>query len=105
MAIRPPEQRVWWNEPVERGEIIWIIIAFLWGVLMFCVMIWWHFTGQQNLSHEAYRIEPDVYAERTEAFVTVEEPKILRGGSLVERDWRMSMPFPSRWSTRSHQRA
>jgi uncharacterized protein YebE (UPF0316 family) len=39
------------------------------------------------------------------AFVTVEEPKILRGGSLVERDWRTSMPFPTRWSTRSHQRA
>ena len=40
-----------------------------------------------------------------DAFVTVEEPKVLRGGSLVERDWRMPVPFPTRWSTRSHQRA
>jgi uncharacterized protein YebE (UPF0316 family) len=40
-----------------------------------------------------------------EAFLTVEEPKILRGGSLVERGWRMPMPFPARWSARSHQRA
>ena len=67
MAITPPEQRVWWNEPVERGEIVWIVIAFLWGVVMFCMMIWWHFTGQQNLSNEAYRIDPAVFAERTEA--------------------------------------
>ena len=68
MAIHPPEQRLWWNEPVERGEIVWIAIAFLWGVFMFLFMIWWHFTGQQNLSNEAYRIDPAVYAERTEAF-------------------------------------
>ena len=40
-----------------------------------------------------------------DAFVTVEESKVLRGGSLVERDWRMPVPFPTRWSTRSHQRA
>ena len=40
-----------------------------------------------------------------DAFVTVEEPKVLRGGSLVERDWRMPVPFPTGWSTRSHQRA
>jgi cytochrome c oxidase subunit 2 len=68
MAIHPPEQRLWWNEPVERGEIVWIAIAFLWGVFMFLFMIWWHFTGQQNLSNEAYRIDPAVFAERTEAF-------------------------------------
>ena len=68
MAIHPPENRLWWNEPVERGEIVWIAIAFLWGVFMFLFMIWWHFTGTQNLSNEAYRIDPDVFAERTEAF-------------------------------------
>lgn len=67
MSITPPEQRIWWNEPVERGEIVWIVIAFLWGVVMFVVMIWWHFTGPQNLSNEAYRIDAAVFAERTEA--------------------------------------
>ena len=67
MAIRPPEQRLWWNEPVERAELVWIAIAFLWGVFMFLFMIWWHFTGAQNLSNEAYRIDPARYAERTEA--------------------------------------
>jgi uncharacterized membrane-anchored protein YitT (DUF2179 family) len=25
-----------------------------------------------------------------EAFVTVEEPKVLRGGSLAERQWRLA---------------
>ncbi|MDA0340211.1 MAG: cytochrome C oxidase subunit II [Proteobacteria bacterium] len=67
MAIFPPENRVWWNEPLHRPEIIWITVAFLWGLVMFFTMIYWHFSGQQNLSNEAYRIFPEVYAERTEA--------------------------------------
>lgn len=29
----------------------------------------------------------------SQAFVTVEEPKVLRGGSLVAREWRLGFPF------------
>jgi len=68
MAIHPPEARVWWNERIERGELIWIAIAFLWGVVMFSMMVYWHLEGRQNLSTEAYRISPDTFAERTEKF-------------------------------------
>jgi len=39
-----------------------------------------------------------------QAFVTVEEPKILRGGSFAEREWRVVTPL-TRWSWRSRQRA
>ncbi|MDJ0895180.1 MAG: cytochrome C oxidase subunit II [Alphaproteobacteria bacterium] len=67
MAITPPEQRIWWNEPLHRMEIIWISIAFVWGLVMFSAMIYWHITGEQNLSNETYRIDPLVFAERTEA--------------------------------------
>ena len=67
MAIFPPEKRIWWNEPLERKEIVWITIAFLWGLVMFSTMIAWHFIGEQNLSNEAYRIDPEVFAERSEA--------------------------------------
>ena len=38
-----------------------------------------------------------------EAFVTVEEPKVLRGGSLATREWRMGGPFV-RWM-KGRQRA
>lgn len=67
MAISPPENRVWWREPLHRMEIVWISIAFLWGLVMFGTMIYWHATGEQNLSNEAYRIEPELFAERAEA--------------------------------------
>ncbi len=38
-----------------------------------------------------------------DAFMTVEEPKILRGGSFAEKDWRMGTSF-GRW-IRTRQRA
>ena len=67
MAIRPPENRLWWNEPLHKPEIAWISIAFVWCLIMFGAMIYWHIEGEQNLSNEAYRIKPEVFAERTEA--------------------------------------
>ncbi|MAF08016.1 MAG: cytochrome C oxidase subunit II [Acidiferrobacteraceae bacterium] len=68
MSIYPPEDRVWWSKPVEKTEVLWVTIAFIWGLIMFLMMPYWHFTGDQNLSNEAYRITPDAYAEKTEAF-------------------------------------
>jgi len=67
MGIFPPEKRVWWNEPVEKTEVLWIFIALLWALVMFFMMPYWHVNGDQNLSNEAYRIRPEVFAERTEA--------------------------------------
>jgi len=67
MAIFPPEQRIWWNEPLHGKEVVWIAVAFLWGLVMFGTMVTWHFTGEQNLSNEAYRIDPDDFAARAEA--------------------------------------
>jgi cytochrome c oxidase subunit 2 len=69
MAISPPAERVWWNQPIHRSELIWIIVAFLWGLVMFFTMIYWHAFGQQNLSTETYRVTPAAYAEKTQAMI------------------------------------
>lgn len=68
MAVTPPETRIWWNEPVEKGEILWVAIAFLWGIIMFVMMIWWHLQGSQNLSTEVYRIDSERYRSKVEDF-------------------------------------
>lgn len=68
MALTSPENRLWWKEPLHRMEIIWISIAFLWGLVMFFTMIFWHMTGEQNLSNEAYRVDPEAYGRRVEAW-------------------------------------
>ncbi len=69
MAITSPSTKIWWNEPISKQELIWITIAFLWGLVMFFMMIYWHGAGEQNLSSEAYRIKPEVFAERTQAMI------------------------------------
>lgn len=68
MALTPPENRLWWNEPLAKMEIGWISIAFVWGLIMFFTMVFWHIQGEQNLSNEAYRVKPDAYADKVEAF-------------------------------------
>jgi cytochrome c oxidase subunit 2 len=70
MALTPPETRIWWNEKVEVGELVWIAIAFLWGLVMFFMMVYWHLEGKQNLSGEVYRIDPAVFEARTEDFAS-----------------------------------
>ena len=78
MALTPPERRLWWKEPLHRFELIWIAVAFVWGLVMFFTMVFWHVTGEQNLSNEAYRVIPDQYAERVEAWA--EEFKVREEG-------------------------
>jgi cytochrome c oxidase subunit 2 len=50
-------------------EIVWITVAFVWGLIMFGMMIYWHIEGEQNLSNEAYRTTPEVFAEKSNAMV------------------------------------
>ena len=67
MAISPPSERLWWNEPIPKIELVWIVIAFLWGLVMFGMMIFWHAEGEQNLSNEAYRTTPEMFAQKANA--------------------------------------
>jgi len=69
MAIHPPSERVWWNLPIARTELIWIIVAFIWGLVMFFMMIYWHGYGKQNLSNEAYRTTPEQHSAKVQAMV------------------------------------
>ena len=68
MALTPPASRNWWSEPVGRGELVWIVIAFLWGIVMFLMMVYWHLEGRQNLPSEVYRVDPAVFEEKVTAF-------------------------------------
>ena len=79
MSLTPPEQRLWWKEPLHRMEIIWITLAFIWGLVMFFTMIYWHIYGEQNLSNEAYRVDPEAYAAKVDAFA--EQYKVREEGS------------------------
>lgn len=69
MAITPPAVKHWWSEPIERTEALWVGIALLWAMIMFFMMPYWHLVGNQNLANTAFRVNPDAYAAKVEAFV------------------------------------
>ena len=66
-AIQSPTSRVWWKQPLDRVEGMWILIAFVWCLVMFFMMPYWHVYGKQNLSNEAYRTTPEMFTAKTQA--------------------------------------
>lgn len=68
-AINPPTTRLWWKQPIDRVEGTWIGIAFVWCLIMFFMMPYWHVTGKQNLSNEAYRITAEAFSKKTQDMV------------------------------------
>ena len=63
-AILPPAERLWWKHPLDRVEGTWIAIAFVWCMVMFFMMIYWHAYGKQNLSTETYKTTPEQFSAK-----------------------------------------
>ena len=68
-AIQPPSERIWWKQPLDRVEGAWIVIAFVWCMVLFFMMPYWHVYGKQNLSNEAYRTTAEMFSKKTQEFV------------------------------------
>jgi cytochrome c oxidase subunit II len=68
-AILPPSERLWWKQPIHGVELVWIVIAFVWCLVMFFMMPYWHLFGKQNLSSETYRTTPEAYSKKAQAMV------------------------------------
>lgn len=68
-SFLPPAQRIWWKQPVEKTEIIWIALALTWCLFMFFMMPWWHMYGKQNLSNETYQTTPARFQQKVQAMV------------------------------------
>ncbi|OGI40846.1 MAG: cytochrome C oxidase subunit II [Candidatus Muproteobacteria bacterium RBG_16_62_13] len=69
MSLTPPSERLWWKEPIERVELLWVSLALLWALIMFVMMPYWHVYGKQNLSNEAYRTTPEMFSKKVDAMV------------------------------------
>src|SRR6202162_863275 len=68
-AIESPASRLWGKQPLDRVEGTWIVIAFVWCMVLFFMMTYWHVYGKQNLSNEAYRTTPDMFTKKTQDVV------------------------------------
>jgi len=83
-AILPPSQRLWWKEPVERIEIVWIALAFVWCLILTFMMPYWHVFGEQNLSNEAYRTTPEAFSAKAQAVVEKWKVREVNGMPVVK---------------------
>ena len=68
-ALLPPSQRNWFKQPIDKMERLWIGLAFVWGMILFFMMIYWHINGKQNLSNETYKSTREMYSAKAEKWV------------------------------------
>jgi cytochrome c oxidase subunit 2 len=58
---------IWWK-PAGRQEKLWVTIAFIWCMILFAMMPFWHLRGGQNASGIRSRVDPAAYVARVERF-------------------------------------
>ncbi|HUE75495.1 MAG TPA: cytochrome C oxidase subunit II [Chloroflexota bacterium] len=68
MPITSPQARNWWSIPIGRAEKTWLGIVVVLGVAMFVMMPIWHAFGAQNSPTETYRVSPDAFWQKVDAF-------------------------------------
>ncbi|HRQ22997.1 MAG TPA: hypothetical protein PLF42_06150, partial [Anaerolineales bacterium] len=66
-------EKIWWK-PMGRMEKTWLTVAFVWCVFLTAMMPLWYFFGKQNVPTETYRVTPEQFAAKVNAFV--EEYKV-----------------------------
>jgi cytochrome c oxidase subunit 2 len=59
---------VWWK-PAHRSERVWIALAFVWCMVLFAMMPFWHWKGGQNASGVRHRVDPQAFLARTQEFI------------------------------------
>ena len=82
-SFMPPADRIWWNVPVGRQELIWIAIALVWCIIMFLMMPFWHVYGKQNLSTEAYQTTAEKYGAKVQAMIDQHKVREEKGFPVV----------------------
>ncbi|MBI2965497.1 MAG: cytochrome C oxidase subunit II [Chloroflexi bacterium] len=68
MPIAPPPQRNWWDLPIGIHEKVWLSLVVLVGLSLFIMMPVWHVVGRQNSPTTTYRVSPDSYYEKVNAW-------------------------------------
>jgi cytochrome c oxidase subunit 2 len=61
--------RNWWSAPVGLDEIIWITIAFIWGIFMTFMMVYWYYAGDQNQTGESFRISAEAFEVKMDRMI------------------------------------
>ena len=66
-GVTPPKG-VWWK-PAHKSEKIWATIAFVWCLILFAMMPFWHFKGGQNPAGVRAKVDPADFTARVDQMV------------------------------------
>ena len=74
---------VWWK-PANKQEKLWVTIAFVWCLVLFAMMPFWHIKGGQNPTGIRAKVDPADYHARVERFVEDYQVGTEQGIPVVE---------------------
>ncbi len=60
---------LWWK-PAHKQEKRWVTISFIWCLILFGMMPFWHFKGGQNPTGIRSTVTPEAFSERVARFIT-----------------------------------
>lgn len=66
-AVVSPEG-IWWK-PAGKQEKLWVTIAFIWCLILFAMMPFWHFKGGQNPTGIRAKVTGEAFQKRVDRFV------------------------------------
>lgn len=78
-----PARGIWWK-PAHGTEKVWVTIAFVWCMVLFAMMPFWHVRGGQNPSGIRSRVEPAAFQARVEEFIAEYRVGESNGVPVVE---------------------
>ncbi len=93
MSIEVPPKG-WFHKPTG-SEAVWIGVAFVWSLVMFAAMPYWHFKGKQTSLGESYRVSAGKFLERYQKFVKAYQVKDEKGKPLSEGGVPVVAPPPN----------
>lgn len=73
----------WWL-PAGKQEKRWITIAFVWCMILFAAMPFWHLKGGQNPSGVRSKVTPAAFSARVDRFVKDYQVGKEKGFPVVE---------------------
>ncbi len=68
MSIQSVEGN-WWAVPVDKLEKRWITVSLLWCIIITVMMPLWHFTANQTVSTESYKIPTEMFDQLVDKFI------------------------------------
>ncbi len=74
---------VWW-QPAGKQEKTWVKVAFIWCMILFAMMPFWHFRGGQNPSGIRRTVTPTDYSDRVNRFIQDYQIGYENGMPVVE---------------------